>query len=149
MSDEENLDDKTVVFDSPTERIVHVHRVNIVANIRGEWTRPTLLIAAEGQTPVFCHRVLVRGPSQIVERPPGVHIVLHDTTRVIALDAAGTPLPLPDWAHPRRSPDELEDVEVVGRVLGDAMLHPEALGVARNALARIRRALAHVDCAGS
>lgn len=136
--DDDNIDDRKVVFDSETERVVHVHRRNIVANVKGEWTRPTLLVASKGQTPVFCHGVLVQGPSKIVERPPGVHTVLHPTTKVVALDASGAALPLPPWAESTTAdPEKLSDVELVIRALDRAGLEPEALTAARHALARI------------
>ena len=94
------IDDKVVIFDSPTERLIHVHRGNIVANVRGEWTRPTILLAAQGQTPVFCHALIVKGTTSVVERPPGVHVVLAPDAEVTAFDADGHEIDLPQWALP-------------------------------------------------
>ena len=157
-----SFDDKKVVYESSTERIVHVHRNNIVANIEGEWTRPTILVAAEGQTPVFSHEVEVYGRMRVVERPPGVHMVVDDAATITARDAAGEEIDLPDWALPpvlgeevdviRVSVDEhrrLQDtLEQTADRLTEAGLPTDAsvLRQAATRLGRVRRALAsHAD----
>ena len=152
------LDDKTVHFDNSDERIVHIHRVNIVANIKGEWTRPTILVAAKGQTPVFCHEVLVKGPSRIVERPPGVHIVLEESTEVVPLDAEGKKIDLPPWAKPTENSisdhlkEAIDDHRRIGTIIDQAIealsyagmdADASALRGAARALVRVRRGLAH------
>lgn len=132
------IDDKKVVFVSSHERIIHVHRTNIVNNVKGEWTRPTILIAAEGQTPVFCAEVHVRGDVRIVERPPGVHMVVDDAAVLTALDTDRNPIELPSWAHPSkrratRKPIELRHEETQKKTAGGP--HHEAR-LAREARAR-------------
>lgn len=145
---DDDLDDRRVVFERPGERLIHVHRANIAQNVRTEWTRPTILVAAEGQTPVFAHRVLVRGPVQIVERPPGVHIVLGAATVVVALDRDGTPIPLPAWAEPERPCAALDDVAKLEALLSEDTVAGEALGRARALLARIWVQMAQRGCGG-
>lgn len=147
LDDQAPVDDKAVHFERPGERLVHVHRGNIVANIKHGWTRPTLLVAGEGHTPVFASRVLLRGPSQIVERPPGVHIVVDDATPIVALDAEGTPLPMPEWAAERVGVATMQDLMRVTVALGGA-LDEDSLRGARAAFQRLRVRLLGLDCDG-
>lgn len=94
-------EDRTVVFENATERLVHVHRANLAANNAGQWERPTILLAAEGQTPVFCCELVIHGSVRVVERPPGVHIVLENNAEAIASSRSGQVIGLPAWAQPQ------------------------------------------------
>lgn len=139
------FDDRAVHFEHPGERLIHVHRDNIVANIKGQWTRPTILLAAQGQTPVFAHGMLLRGPSKVVQRPPGVHMVVGEATPVVALDEHGSPIALPLWARPSEpEPSVLHDLAAI-----EALVGVTGMAGARAALQRVRVRLLGLDCGGS